>query len=463
MYRLLVLVSTVGLATADVGLGYNYYKPQTNFGPYRRPSYQESASSSQYNIGYNNANGYNYNNNGYPGLNAGFQNTANTVYHGVNQGFKPAIIKGDVVGSNSEFQNRFQGVYNTGNVYKESAAYQGANVANLNEINKASYQVQSQQAQVFKHFYVHAAPEDEEPPKPRTPIVLPPPQKHYKIIFIKAPTQFAGSPQIVPVPQQNEEKTIVYVLVNKPEDTQNVVVPKVEQRPPIKPEVYFIKYNNKEGSKAVIDNIVKDYNKDQSISFTNIATGVAPPSPVLSGTFGAAGSQINSASGGTSAAQNSADSGFSALNTQSSYESKPLGISTSGISDGTLASTLVDGYNSASSVTEFNGGTINSGYNGDSENTGFSGALSNTGFQSTSSSYGLTNAGGAVLSGESGGSGFSSITNAASNGNEYSTVSGILTSTGGAQSVTGSEYNGGTISTSQGLPHETYGIPKFSA
>lgn len=35
---------------------------------------------------------------------------------------------------------------------------------------------------------------------------------------------------------QHEEKTIVYVLVKKPEDPQS------PQSPPSKPEVYFIKY-----------------------------------------------------------------------------------------------------------------------------------------------------------------------------------------------------------------------------
>lgn len=41
---------------------------------------------------------------------------------------------------------------------------------------------------------------------------------------------------------QNEEKTLVYVLVKKPDDQQDIVIPTPAPTQPSKPEVYFIKY-----------------------------------------------------------------------------------------------------------------------------------------------------------------------------------------------------------------------------
>lgn len=98
-------------------------------------------------------------------------------------------------------------------------------------------QVPPQEAVVTKHVYVHVAPED--PPQ-----LLPPPaapRKHYKIIFIKAPTQASHQRQVIQAAAQQapiEEKTLVYVLVDRPQQ-QVVVQPPVQ---PSKPEVYFIKY-----------------------------------------------------------------------------------------------------------------------------------------------------------------------------------------------------------------------------
>lgn len=67
-------------------------------------------------------------------------------------------------------------------------------------------------------------------------------QKHYKIIFIKAPSPPAYQAPIIPVAPQNEEKTLVYVLVKKPEEQQEIIIPQAAPTQPSKPEVYFIKY-----------------------------------------------------------------------------------------------------------------------------------------------------------------------------------------------------------------------------
>ncbi|XP_050071719.1 uncharacterized protein LOC126559592 [Anopheles maculipalpis] len=95
---------------------------------------------------------------------------------------------------------------------------------------------------VQKHIYVHVPPpEKEEVHYPRVSPVQPA-QKHYKIIFIKAPSPPAPKAPIIPVQPQNEEKTLVYVLHKKPEEPQDIVIPTPPPTKPSKPEVYFIKY-----------------------------------------------------------------------------------------------------------------------------------------------------------------------------------------------------------------------------
>ncbi|XP_057670133.1 uncharacterized protein LOC130902212 [Diorhabda carinulata] len=95
---------------------------------------------------------------------------------------------------------------------------------------------------VQKHVYVHVPPPETDIPAPRKPITVAPPQKHYKIIFIKAPTPPTPTAPIIPAQPQNEEKTLVYVLVKKPEPEPEIVIPTPAPTQPSKPEVYFIRY-----------------------------------------------------------------------------------------------------------------------------------------------------------------------------------------------------------------------------
>lgn len=99
-----------------------------------------------------------------------------------------------------------------------------------------------QAAIVQKHIYVHVPPPEQEEFRAQRPIPVAPAQKHYKIIFIKAPSPPQYQAPIIPVQPQNEEKTLVYVLVKKPEEQQDVVIPTAAPTQPSKPEVYFIKY-----------------------------------------------------------------------------------------------------------------------------------------------------------------------------------------------------------------------------
>uniref|UniRef100_A0A182XED7 DUF243 domain-containing protein n=1 Tax=Anopheles quadriannulatus TaxID=34691 RepID=A0A182XED7_ANOQN len=95
---------------------------------------------------------------------------------------------------------------------------------------------------IHKHVYVHVPPPEPEYVTTRKPIVVPPPQKHYKIVFIKAPSPPTQAPPVLPPIQQNEEKTLVYVLVKKQDEPEEIVIPTVAPTPPSKPEVYFIRY-----------------------------------------------------------------------------------------------------------------------------------------------------------------------------------------------------------------------------
>lgn len=86
-------------------------------------------------------------------------------------------------------------------------------------------------------------PEIEEPEQQPLPQPAASLNKHYRIIFIKAPSQ--SQPKIIaPQIASNEEKTIVYVLVKKPENQEIIPIEQPEQKHE-KPEVYFIKYNAK--------------------------------------------------------------------------------------------------------------------------------------------------------------------------------------------------------------------------
>ncbi|GLV46342.1 TweedleE [Carabus blaptoides fortunei] len=95
---------------------------------------------------------------------------------------------------------------------------------------------------IQKHIYVHVPPPEPEEFRPQRPIATAAPQKHYKIIFIKAPSAPTPTAPIIPVQPQNEEKTLVYVLVKKPEDAPEISIPTPAPTQPSKPEVYFIRY-----------------------------------------------------------------------------------------------------------------------------------------------------------------------------------------------------------------------------
>lgn len=98
---------------------------------------------------------------------------------------------------------------------------------------------------ITKNVYVHVPKEEPQPVRQQifeTPI----PKKHYKIIFIKAPTPPTPTAPIIPEQPQDEHKTLVYVLVKKPEPQPLIDIPIQHTTEPSKPEVYFINYKNQE-------------------------------------------------------------------------------------------------------------------------------------------------------------------------------------------------------------------------
>ncbi|XP_066594550.1 uncharacterized protein TwdlE [Prorops nasuta] len=115
-----------------------------------------------------------------------------------------------------------------------------------------SYGPPQQQPVIHKHVYVHVPPP--EAPEYKAPKYQPapaPPQKHYKIVFIKAPTPpTPTAPVLPPLPAQDEEKTLIYVLVKKPEEAPEVVLPTQAPTQPSKPEVYFIRYKTQKDQQS---------------------------------------------------------------------------------------------------------------------------------------------------------------------------------------------------------------------
>lgn len=107
---------------------------------------------------------------------------------------------------------------------------------------------QTEAIEVQKHIYVYVAPEQPEVRLPPRQIVVPSRRKHYKIIFIKAPSPSTPRAPVLPSLVQDEEKTVVYVLVKKPEEQPEIKIHPAPPTTPTKPEVYFINYNTKKES-----------------------------------------------------------------------------------------------------------------------------------------------------------------------------------------------------------------------
>lgn len=99
-------------------------------------------------------------------------------------------------------------------------------------------------SKVLVDYYFHAAPEEREPPQPPTRFLQADPEHRYKIIFVKVPPSVPKVQETLELPPQVLEKTVVYVLVKRPDDPEDIILPEPKPTKPSKPEVFVIKYKN---------------------------------------------------------------------------------------------------------------------------------------------------------------------------------------------------------------------------
>ncbi|CAG9857459.1 unnamed protein product [Phyllotreta striolata] len=107
---------------------------------------------------------------------------------------------------------------------------------------------------VLKSFYFFAAPEERATVRSKIRLVQPS-TKHVNVIFIKAPEAPKVEHVVESQPNKHEEKTLVYVLVKNPQESQEVTVEAGEPAKPPKPEVFFLKYSNEEEARAAVEEV----------------------------------------------------------------------------------------------------------------------------------------------------------------------------------------------------------------
>lgn len=106
--------------------------------------------------------------------------------------------------------------------------------------------LQSSGGQVHRHVYVHVAPDDPADESARVIRIPSKNDKHVNIIFVKTPSSSSAANTEVILPEQDEQKNIVYVLVKKFDATTDLKIRAPRPTTPSKPEVYFIRYKNQD-------------------------------------------------------------------------------------------------------------------------------------------------------------------------------------------------------------------------
>ncbi|XP_034663437.1 uncharacterized protein DDB_G0285291 [Drosophila subobscura] len=158
------------------------------------------------------------------------------------------------------------------------------NFAYNQQPHQQQYQQQQQQQQhlVSKDIYVHVPPaEDSEEHYPQPALPIAPPRKHYRIVFIKAPTPSVSKAALRVQQAPVEEKTIIYVLTKKPDPLDlQTALEEVAPKQPSKPEVFFIKYKTQEEAAHAQRTIQAQY--DQLGGTSQVSDeGVAPVTSVI--------------------------------------------------------------------------------------------------------------------------------------------------------------------------------------
>jgi len=196
--------------------------------------------------------------------------------------------------------------------------------------------------QVSKHFYIHEAPEEEQNVRTEDKEVVVRPQKHYKIIFIKAPSSggsgAGGAGGLYP---QHEEKTIVYVL-SKKNDGLSADGTFPDQPAPVtsKPEVFFVKYKTKEEADSAVSKIQESFQEggegyESPDSFAKSLGATSSDAGAGSGSFStggaAAGSSAGSSAGGFGGSSAGGFGGdFGGVSSNAGFESEQSSFSSGG-------------------------------------------------------------------------------------------------------------------------------------
>ncbi|XP_013102262.1 uncharacterized protein DDB_G0285291 [Stomoxys calcitrans] len=187
-------------------------------------------------------------------------------------------------------------------------------------------------ATVTKDIYVHVAPEEGAQQQYQQPLPQAPPRKHYRIVFIKAPSQDLSKTALRINQAPVEEKTIIYVLTKKadPLDLQ-AAIQETQPSKPSKPEVYFIKYKTQEEAQHAQRTIQAQY--DQLGGTTQVSDeGIAPVTSVIGSLDGQQGNGGGANFGTQSVGSFGPQSVGTFSSSSSSYSSSASGGSTSNAS-----------------------------------------------------------------------------------------------------------------------------------
>lgn len=145
----------------------------------------------------------------------------------------------------------------TGSGYTAGAGQSSSSAAGGNFIHtgSSSGSVSHQGGQlsplIHKHIYVHVAPPELDEAQRQEINAASAAKKHYKIIFIKTPSYASPSALEYQAQGQSQEKTLIYVLVKRPDDVEQGSFVTSTKTRPSKPEVYFIRYKAQQDTSSV--------------------------------------------------------------------------------------------------------------------------------------------------------------------------------------------------------------------
>ncbi|KAK5644737.1 hypothetical protein RI129_006037 [Pyrocoelia pectoralis] len=134
-----------------------------------------------------------------------------------------------------------------GTQLEPSKSYLPTTIVTLDDGRGSTFDTQDEDQ---RHVYFYGSSEGDLYSK-FTINVIPSSNKNTKILFIKSPSHQGVIPEVIAPPSVSEDKTLVYVLVKKPQDG-SITIPVGLGTKHSKPEVYFIKYNKKQDAEAQI-------------------------------------------------------------------------------------------------------------------------------------------------------------------------------------------------------------------